>query len=56
MASISTDKTCYEDGDDIIITFQNCESNEEDWIGIYARDADQNDLGDPLAWVWACGK
>lgn len=54
-ASISTDRTCYEDGDDIFITFENCDSTEFDWIGIYPIFADVSQLGEPLAWVWSCG-
>jgi hypothetical protein len=54
-ASISTDRTCYQDGDDIIITFENCNSNDVDWIGIYPTTTDVSNLGEPLAWLWACG-
>jgi hypothetical protein len=53
--SVSTDRSCYEDGDDIVISFQNCDSTELDWIGIYPIFADVSQLGEPLAWVWACG-
>lgn len=54
-ATIGTDRSCYEDGDSIVITFENCESTEFDWIGIYSTTTNIMELGDPLAWVWACG-
>jgi hypothetical protein len=54
-AAIETDRPCYERGDNIVVTFENCESTELDWIGIYPTNVDIMALGNPLAWVWACG-
>jgi hypothetical protein len=54
-ATIKTDRTCYEEGDDIIITFQNCDSSDFDWIGIYPASTDISSLREPVAWLWACG-
>lgn len=54
-ASIWTDRECYEEGDNIVITFENCESTQFDWIGIFSTATNIMELGDPLAWVWACG-
>mmetsp|Transcript_3203 Transcript_3203/g.5509 ORF Transcript_3203/g.5509 Transcript_3203/m.5509 type:complete len:813 (-) Transcript_3203:226-2664(-) len=54
-ASISTDRSCYEDGDDIVISFVNCDPTEYDWIGIYPLNSDLESLGQPLAELWACG-
>lgn len=54
-ATIQSDRDCYEDGENIVITFENCDSTEFDWIGVYSTTTDIMDLGDPLAWVWACG-
>jgi len=55
IASIATDKFCYENGDNIIVTFENCDSTQFDWIGIYPVNSDESNLGEPLAWIWACG-
>ncbi|KAG7366893.1 RHS repeat-associated core domain containing protein [Nitzschia inconspicua] len=54
-ATIGTDRNCYEDGENIIVSFENCESTEFDWIGIYSTSTNIMELGEPLAWVWACG-
>jgi hypothetical protein len=54
-ATIETDRACYEDGDNIVVQFENCESTERDWIGVFPTTADIMALGNPLAWVWACG-
>ena len=42
-------------GENIVVSFNNCNPEPDDWIGVYAADADPNDLGDPLVWLWACG-
>jgi hypothetical protein len=54
-ATIETDRSCYEDGDNIVVTFENCDSTERDWIGVYSTTEDIMALGNPLAWIWACG-
>lgn len=57
VSSIATERTCYENGDDIVVNFVNCEeASPFDWIGVWPSDADPESLvTDPLAWVWACG-
>ena len=55
--AIETGFLCYGVGHDLEIGFKNCEPAEDDWIGIYAPDADPNNLGDPINnnWWWTCG-
>jgi hypothetical protein len=48
---ISTDKLCYTNGDNLVITFENCMSMMDDWVGIYNYNSDVDVLGDPIAWV-----
>ena len=55
-ADIFTDKECYENGEDIIVSFENCDAQSDDWIGVYAvGQADWDVLDEPIAWVWASG-
>ena len=57
VSSIATTNTCYENGDDIEISFNNCDATSLDWIGIYpASSLELSDISDnPLAWLWSCG-
>ena len=55
---IATDFLCYNRNDDVDIQvdFQQCDPNDDDWIGIYPAGAnglfqDDNYFG----WSWACG-
>ena len=47
--------TCVRSGSPIPISFQNCEPQNGDWIGIYDKTADPTDLRTPYLWVWTCG-
>lgn len=54
--SVNTDAACYVEGnDEIAISFDNCNAQAQDWIGIYDADDHPVELGYPLLWVWACG-
>ena len=57
VSSIATTNTCYENGDDIEISFTNCDATSLDWIGIYpASSLDLSDIpATPLTWLWSCG-
>jgi hypothetical protein len=58
VASISTDRTCYENGDNIVVTFTNCDESPTNWIGVWQSSQPTADTlleGDPLSWVYACG-
>lgn len=55
VSTITTDKTCYKNGDDIRIVFNNCEPKASDWIGIYPARQGVSNLRQPLSWVWTCG-
>ena len=56
VVSISTDRTCYENGNDIVVTFTNCDETQTDWIGVWQSSESPDNLSvDPLAWVYACG-
>jgi hypothetical protein len=37
------------------MTFKNCNEEPDDWIGVYLTGEDPTNLGDPIAWMWACG-
>jgi hypothetical protein len=53
---IGTDKTEYESGEPIVISFQygdNIESLSDDWVGIYACDVEP--FFHAEVWQWACG-
>eukprot|EP00529_Nitzschia_sp_RCC80_P004586 CAMPEP_0113447672 /NCGR_PEP_ID=MMETSP0014_2-20120614/4360_1 /TAXON_ID=2857 /ORGANISM="Nitzschia sp." /LENGTH=939 /DNA_ID=CAMNT_0000338837 /DNA_START=485 /DNA_END=3301 /DNA_ORIENTATION=+ /assembly_acc=CAM_ASM_000159 len=51
VASIFTDRTCYENGNDIVVTFTNCDETQTDWIGVWQSNESPDNLsGDPLAW------
>ena len=53
--TIRTDKECYTSGEDIIVSFENCNPEADDWIGIYGTNEDYENLGFPRFWVWTCG-
>ena len=53
--SIQTDESCYIKGYDITVSFTNKNPRGDDWVGVYASDANLDDLGHPLLWFWACG-
>ena len=54
--SITTNKTCYEPNEEILVTFRNCEALGNDWIGLYPEGEDLEVLGNnPGLWVWSCG-
>ncbi len=46
---------CIEIGDPLEVSYQNCDPQFGDWIGIYDKDADPSNLEAPYLWVWACG-
>jgi hypothetical protein len=50
-------KQCYLVGEEIQLTFVNCDPEEKDWIGIYWAPAisDLSNLGNPIDWLWTCG-
>jgi len=55
VSTIATKETCYENGDDIEIGFNNCDPTSVDWIGIFPARDDVSNLRQPLAWLWVCG-
>lgn len=55
-ATISTNQECYENGQDIIVSFENCDARLDDWVGVYASgQADLRALDEPIAWLWTAG-
>lgn len=54
ISTIQTDKDCYVAGDNIKISFNNCDPTSEDWIGVYPASQGTSNLNSPLAWVWTC--
>jgi hypothetical protein len=54
---VVSDMTCYDRRETINIAFENCEPEENDWIGIYTEDPHRNliDVGEPILWLWTCG-
>jgi hypothetical protein len=53
--AIATNATCYENGDDIRISFQNCDAEAFDWIGVYPASTEISNLRGAIAWMWTCG-
>eukprot|EP00934_Nitzschia_sp_Nitz4_P006382 Nitzschia sp. Nitz4//NODE_159_length_47236_cov_74.723851//5205//7823//NITZ4_additional_000003-RA//-1//CDS//3329531728//6372//frame0 len=55
-SALSTELTCYENGQDVVVSFVNCDPQSTDWVGVYAADQeDWNNLKTPLSWVWLSG-
>ena len=54
-STVETDETCYRNGDNIRISFNNCEPRPTDWIGIFPARQGAPNLNQPLAWIWTCG-
>ena len=62
---VTTDFHSYTVGEDIPITFTNCNPQKEDWIGVYEVSEDDNfdeinfntliNKNDPLLWMRTCG-
>jgi hypothetical protein len=55
IATVATDKDCYKNGDDIQISFGNCEPLATDWIGIYPVRQGVANLRPSRTWIWTCG-
>ena len=53
--TVHTDKTCYDRGEDIEISFDNSHPYVDDWVAVYPADADFHDLGHPRMWLYLCG-
>mmetsp|Transcript_9438 Transcript_9438/g.15006 ORF Transcript_9438/g.15006 Transcript_9438/m.15006 type:complete len:313 (+) Transcript_9438:79-1017(+) len=55
--SVASDMECYDRRETIKIEFTNCDPEDDDWVGIYAKDPYRNltDVGDPILWLWTCG-
>lgn len=47
--------TCLRAGEPIPISYQNCDPQNGDWVGIYDKTADPMNLATPYLWVWTCG-
>jgi hypothetical protein len=56
-ADIVTDATCYENGGNIVLSFDNCNPQPDDWIGIYAAGTNVlfEVISASLTWVYSCG-
>lgn len=54
-SSISANGSCFQNGDDILVTFTNCNALSDDWIGVYPASLDFTSLQEPIAWVWTTG-
>ena len=55
---IETDKDCYLKGEAITVTFNQCDAQHNDWIGVYYSG--DGETGEELGadfrfWLWACG-
>jgi hypothetical protein len=56
VSKISVNKFCYNEPDIIVIELENCNPQEDDWVGIWLNDQDPDDLGsDFITWAWTCG-
>jgi hypothetical protein len=52
---VDTRRSCYAQGEQISASFNNCDPQPEDWIGIYYADANPDDVSQALLWIWSCG-
>jgi len=55
LSTVATDKTCYQNGENIRISFNNCVPTSSDWIGIYPARLGISNLRQPSLWLWTCG-
>jgi hypothetical protein len=46
---------CISEGDTIHLSLKNCNTENDDWIGIYGWDTNPENLGNGYLWSWACG-
>jgi len=48
---------CFAPSANIGITLSNCDSERDDWVGVYRVDDsfDFNDMGNSAMWSWTCG-
>ena len=53
--TVIDEANCIPEGDAIRVSFENCQPENDDWIGIYDWDADPEDLDTGYLWSWACG-
>lgn len=47
--------TCVSPGAAVDLVFNNCEPQNDDWVGIYKAEQDFSQLPNPPVWSWACG-
>jgi hypothetical protein len=47
--------SCYERGEDVLVTLSNCDPENDDWVGIYESSENMDGLSNPPVWSWACG-
>lgn len=54
--SITTDTRCYPRGRQIVVMFENCQPEDDDWLGIWDANANPSALENNAAdWMWSCG-
>ena len=51
--SIETTTDCFNQGEEIVVNFRNCNPRDDDWIGVYPDWANSENLGTALLWSWA---
>lgn len=49
--TISTNKTTYDVGEEVVVSFTDMKAIEQDWIGVYPAGAN-NDWENVVAWAW----
>jgi hypothetical protein len=57
ISMVEVTSACYTPGSIIRVTFQNCEVQADDWVGLYevVPDLDPTSLESPIDWLWNCG-
>jgi hypothetical protein len=56
---LAPSQTCYPlDHDSIVVSFNMCNPYSEDYVGIYNYHdgLDQENLENPVMWIWSCGR
>ena len=53
--TIKTNKNSYEEGESILISFENTNPRIDDWVGIYASSVPSTQLRSGEMWMYLCG-
>jgi hypothetical protein len=52
---VSTERSCYTIGEDILVSFSQCNPQINNWVGFYPSNTVELLNADELVWLWTCG-